>query len=102
MEDVTSVVVVTHSLPTEKVIHPKYPARSNGGFLNGMADHGELIPHMNKVAAWCFGHTHDPWNIVHRDIRFIANPRGYKNEGYGPSGSKHEAARINGVVPVIL
>lgn len=82
-DNVKNVVVVTHSLPTHKVLHPRFPVASNGSFLNGHADNDDLNDVMYKVNTWIFGHTHDRWNINHKGIQFISNPRGYLGEETG-------------------
>jgi len=70
-------IVITHHLPSLKLIHPKYhgnPATS--GFAT---DLDYMIENL-KPSFWICGHTHEPFDISISDTRIIINPVGYPNE----------------------
>jgi hypothetical protein len=80
-------LVMTHHIPVRDMIHPLReigaPARyvSNAGFASDM---WWQIRNFD-ISAWVSGHSHDNRSAVkrslHGDIRFMANSRGYPQEG---------------------
>jgi predicted phosphodiesterase len=70
-------VVITHHLPTEKLIHSRFADNSaNTGFYTDIID--EL--NLTGVKYWFCGHTHEYSDYVRGETTFIANPFGYPNE----------------------
>jgi hypothetical protein len=70
-------VVVSHYLPSFRLIHPKYLGSSiNSAFATEMA-----VADDARISAWFYGHTH-----TGRDgPRFFCNPIGYPGENFRPS-----------------
>jgi predicted phosphodiesterase len=70
-------IVVTHHLPTYKMIAPKFEGHPcNSGFASH-AD--ELVTHPG-VAVWICGHSHGQREVVLEGKRVILNARGYPQE----------------------
>lgn len=75
-------VVVTHYLPTYKVLDPKYDDNPTNAFFASDLDH--LIP---KATLWVAGHTHKDNTIMVGGTYLYVNPKGYpgeNNESYTP------------------
>lgn len=68
------IVVVTHHLPTLKVVAPKH----KGSLLNSAfaTELGDFIAD-NKIDAWIFGHSHTNIECVIGDTRIVCNQLGY-------------------------
>ena len=72
-------VVVTHFLPTDECISPRFrdPHFSdlNPYFANDLAKKIEAF----KNVTWLFGHTHDAVDMLCGSTRLVCNPHGYYN-----------------------
>ena len=72
-------VVMTHHLPSMRLVAPQYrraPASLiNSGFASNTVDLANVHAH-----TWVFGHTHTPTDEVIGDTRYLANPLGYPGE----------------------
>jgi predicted phosphodiesterase len=69
-------VVITHHLPSERCVSPKYKGSTlNRFFVCPIADELPVLPKM-----WMYGHTHDPADFEHRGCRFLCNAFGYPHE----------------------
>lgn len=73
-----STVVVTHHMPHEKSVHPRY-ARS----IVNAAFGSDLSALMGPAALWIHGHTHDSMDYEVNGTRVLCNPRGYQHTGGG-------------------
>lgn len=72
-----SVVVVTHHLPTAKLIHPRYKdSPINSAFYTNLTD---VLP-IHKVKYWFCGHTHEFSKTKILNTTFVCNPMGYPEE----------------------
>jgi len=72
-------IIITHHLPSLKLIHPRYAGSSiNSGFAS---DLDYLIPKINPDL-WICGHTHTPFDVYIHKTRFIINPVGYPGENH--------------------
>ena len=86
-DGITDIVVVTHTLPIETAFG-EYANRempyflNNGQYINSLMSLVWKLDTHKKIKAWCFGHTHSIRNFTEYGINFLANPRGYKFEGY--------------------
>ena len=69
-------VVVTHHLPHEKSIHPRYV-----GEIENTAFGSDLSALMGPATLWIHGHTHDGATYEVTGTRVICNPRGYRRSG---------------------
>lgn len=71
------VVVVTHHLPSKRLIHSRYKDDPiNKAFYTNLTD---ILP-IHKVNYWFCGHTHE-YNILRvLDTFFVCNPMGYPEE----------------------
>jgi Icc-related predicted phosphoesterase len=71
-------VVVTHFVPTQLCVNPKWQGSPlNPYFTNDQDDLMERF----KPAAWIFGHTHDRFDIIHPSgVHVVGNPHGYVRE----------------------
>lgn len=71
------VVVITHHLPSKRLIHPRYrDSDINSAFYTNLTD---ILP-MHKVKYWFCGHTHEMSRVKILDTMFICNPMGYPDE----------------------
>jgi Icc-related predicted phosphoesterase len=72
------VVVVTHHLPTRKLIHPKfYDFSGNSAFYSNVLDSLKITP---NCLLWFCGHTHEFGITNLPNGKCIANPIGYPGE----------------------
>lgn len=71
-------VVVTHHLPDERCVRPRYQGDPLNCFFVSDLD-------VEKVGSklWLHGHTHDLVDVQIGDTRVLANPHGYKHERLG-------------------
>ena len=66
-------IVVTHHLPLQQSIHPKYRASDlNPSFASDLDD--LMGP---PVSLWIHGHTHESFDYFVKGTRVVCNPRGY-------------------------
>lgn len=71
-------VVVTHHLPSNLSVSPKF----REGYLS--ACFASNLDHLfGKSALWIHGHTHDSFDYVENGTRVICNPRGYETYSSG-------------------
>lgn len=73
-------VVISHFVPHEVCIHPKWGGRTNA--LNPYFT-SNMERYMGLVDLWLCGHTHDNIDKKVAGTKIIANPRGYGNENPG-------------------
>lgn len=72
-------IILTHHLPTYKIISEKY---KNCGYNYFFANNLDDLIKNNNINIWLCGHSHTP-NIINLDDTIIAlNPIGYPNENY--------------------
>lgn len=77
-------IVITHHLPTFKVIHPNYKDEIElNSFFASNSD--ELI--CDPVLYWVYGHTHSVSSHDINGVKVLCNPKGYPSER---SGYKNE------------
>ncbi len=71
-------VVVTHHLPTRKVIHPRFTGYGsmNSAFATDLTSHMTL----GRVKYWFCGHTHEYAKTKAFDTLIVVNPLGYPGE----------------------
>lgn len=69
-------LVVTHLMPCHKSISPAFAGDPGNHFFYRPME--VLFP--RKPAIWAHGHTHQPADYVHEDVRVVCNPKGYRNE----------------------
>lgn len=82
---VEEIVVVTHTLPTERAFgqfanpsHPFFPL--NGAYCNNWMNQVWQADEAQKITTWCFGHTHERRDFFQDHVHFVCNPRGYRGE----------------------
>lgn len=82
------VIVVTHHLPSLKLIDPKYKGNSlNCAFATDVED----LMKPDIVRFWLSGHTHSSFDEMINGVRNLVNPRGYRtqanhqNEKFNPA-----------------
>ena len=81
-------VVITHYLPSEKLIHEKYKCDPyNQWFASSLDD--LIEKHTDHLPLWIYGHTHDPSDKILFKTRMICNPFGYENENKHPNLQYH-------------
>lgn len=79
LEHEEPLVVVTHHLPSRKLIHPRYAAY--GTFNSAFAtDVLSSLSGIQKIKYWFCGHTHESMAIKAYDMQIIVNPYGYPHE----------------------
>jgi predicted phosphodiesterase len=71
------VIVVTHHLPTLKMVSKRYVNENNTGYASDLDD---LF--CKPVMAWVMGHSHDPKVETINGILMILNPTGYPGEKF--------------------
>ncbi len=70
-------IVITHHLPTFKIIHPKYKDEIQlNSFFASNSD--ELIN--DPVLYWIYGHTHSTSQHEINSVKVLCNPKGYPSE----------------------
>jgi predicted phosphodiesterase len=75
-------VVVTHHLPHETAIHPKWRNRRDEvSWAYFCTDCDSLI---EKADLWIFGHQHENVHITIGQTTLLSNPRGYTPDGLNP------------------
>jgi Icc-related predicted phosphoesterase len=71
------IVIVTHHLPSTKLIHPKY---KNSAINSAFASDVSSFIDLTNVKYWFCGHTHEYVELTCDKTRIIANPFGYPGE----------------------
>ena len=74
-----NVIVITHHLPSYKLIDAKYNRPSFRGMNQWFASNQEQL-FSNKIKAWFYGHTHTPSVKSLQGVNFYCNPIGYPGE----------------------
>ena len=69
------VVVVTHFLPSEKSVSPRWGKNPINPYFASNCEY-----YMDGVKLWIHGHTHECFDYNIKDTRIVCNPRGYGNE----------------------
>lgn len=69
-------VVITHHVPDVQFTHQRFV----GSALNGAFSCTDMKDCLHKPKFWCFGHTHDSYNTLVGNTRFLCNPLGYPTE----------------------
>lgn len=75
-------VVLTHHLPSFKLIDEKYKTIDMSPYNQWFAcDLDKLIEtYHTKILCWIYGHTHTPAEHIINSTHFLCNPIGYPNE----------------------
>lgn len=82
-------VVVTHHLPFEASVHPKY----KDNFLS--AAFASRLDHLaGKAECWIHGHTHESADYVFNGTRVVCNPRGYTMRDGSLENRRFEAGKV--------
>ncbi len=69
-------VVITHHLPSQQLVHPKFQYSSiNDGFCSNL---NHLLN--NKIIVWIYGHSHESVRCKINNIYCANNPAGYPGE----------------------
>jgi predicted phosphohydrolase len=81
-QEVTKIIIVTHTVPAPWIIAHDADLADTWRF-NGMGN-GHLAPVLRedteqKIHTWCFGHYHRPVDQVQNHVRYVSNPRGRGN-----------------------
>jgi Icc-related predicted phosphoesterase len=74
-------VVVTHHLPSERLISPKFRANDLNRFYVCPMD---FTLERKNPKAWVFGHTHDSAKMKIGKTSMICNPYGYYDQEVNP------------------
>lgn len=96
-------IVVTHHLPTYKMILPQYETCKNNCGFAAHAD--DLVKHPG-VALWICGHSHGQQTLELEGKKVVLNARGYPSEGsvntYNPRLTVDLSPSLCGVSSVAL
>lgn len=76
-EDTGPVVVMTHYLPSEKLVHPLYQGHPLTPYFASACDRLLKLP---RFSVWVYGHTHMGSKQVVNGTLCVCNPRGYPGE----------------------
>jgi predicted phosphodiesterase len=87
-QDVKSIIIVTHTVPTPEIIKHdlqlvdswRFNSMGNSRIQDAIKEDCE-----NKIKLWCFGHYHRPVDTVIDGIRYVSNPRGRGDTEYSQS-----------------
>jgi predicted phosphodiesterase len=87
-QDVKSIIIVTHTVPTPEIIKHdlelidswRFNSMGNSLIQDALKEDCE-----NKIKLWCFGHYHRPVDRVIDGIRYVSNPRGRGDTQYSQS-----------------
>jgi predicted phosphohydrolase len=71
-------IVITHHLPSKKLISKKYI--QYGSLNKAFYTDCEYLFHKYNIKTWICGHSHTKMNDVINNTQLILNPFGYKNE----------------------
>lgn len=71
-------VVLTHHLPDERAVHPRYRFDELNRFFLCQLPR-ELL---GRAKLWQFGHTHEASEFLIGTCHFLCNPKGYPDERY--------------------
>lgn len=80
LDAVGKTVVVTHHIPSRKLVHPRWALEKTNGAYTAKCDH--LI---DMADLWVYGHTHDSMDMQPDRARIVCNPRGYKGHELNPN-----------------
>lgn len=86
LEDVvktnTNCIVITHHLPSESLIDPKYKTVSMSKYNQWFYCNMDKLIAMSSlnIKCWFYGHTHTYSNRIINGIQFLCNPGGYPDE----------------------
>ncbi len=70
-------IVITHHLPSLRMVHPKYKFSTiNDGFCSNL----EHLFRPSTMIGWVCGHTHERMNTRIAGIKVVCNPLGYPGE----------------------
>jgi predicted phosphodiesterase len=78
-QDVKAIVVITHTVPSAKLVDHDIELSGNYRFNTTGNPHLELALAQDtehKIKAWCFGHYHRPVDRYFENIRYVNNCRG--------------------------
>jgi predicted phosphodiesterase len=84
-KDVKAIVMVTHTVPTRKIIQHDIELEDSWRFNsmgNSYVDDAIAADSENKIKLWCFGHYHRPVDTIIDGIRYVSNPRGRGDTPY--------------------
>ena len=84
-------IVVTHYLPAEASIAPRWKGDPLNAFF--VCDVEPLIRERGP-ALWIHGHTHDSVDVILGDTRILANPFGYVRHETNPAFQERALVRI--------
>jgi Icc-related predicted phosphoesterase len=82
-------VVISHHLPSHRVVHPKYVGDPMNVIF--VCDVEDLIVE-RRPRLWLHGHTHETLDVTLGDTRVVCNPFGYVGRELNPAFS--ERARL--------
>ncbi len=87
-----NVVVVTHHLPTWRVVGEKYASSTtSSAFASELADWIES----SRIACWLYGHSHDSIEAVVGGTRLVSNQLGYLKKPEAPHFCPDKTFRID-------
>lgn len=72
-------ILVTHYIPIYERMRVEYKEDPYSTFFHF---NGYDLVKKFKNKTWIYGHTHDSYDYVYDDVRFICNPLGYKGERF--------------------
>lgn len=75
-------IVVTHHLPSRRLVSPRFWPSNGGDGANGgfVGDCDDVLANDNAPALWIHGHTHDTFDTELWNTRVVCNPAGYRGE----------------------
>ena len=78
-DDIKEIVMITHTVPRNDLIHPSIVGTSSEWGKVGNSSMRQVLnyDYENKISTWCFGHYHEQAFDVKMDgVRYISHPRG--------------------------
>ena len=78
-DEIEEIVVVTHTVPRNDIVHHGIPGSLSewGKIGNSSMKQVLAYDYENKTSTWCFGHFHEiPYDIKMDGVRYVSHPRG--------------------------
>lgn len=79
LNDNDNCIVITHHVPSDKLIHKKYKTWSMIKYNQWFYCDLEYLIN-SKIKCWIYGHTHTPNETIMNNVIFLCNPIGYPDE----------------------
>lgn len=73
------IIMITHHLPSYRLIDPMYSGPSSAPYNQCFASHCDALIR-DPIVLWIYGHTHQPSDTYINRVHLVCNPKGYPGE----------------------